>query len=132
MDSLRWVDETYAQKHQADDPHKLKAMYYPNMQLYSTHGDIRSKKKPMDALYKIALRYGRRAGISLAIYMLSLLPIVGRLVLPAASFYTFHNAVGMAPAVAIFSVGVLFPKRYFVIFLQSYFSSRALMRELVL
>lgn len=85
----------------------------------------------MDAAIAFLIRFSRRAGISLAIYMLSYLPYVGRLVLPAASFYTFNKAVGPIPAVAIFGSGIFLPRRYLVVFLQSYFSSRSLMRELV-
>ena len=77
------------------------------------------------------IRYGRRAGISLAIYALSHVPVVGRFVLPAASFYTFNKAVGPQPAVVIFGAGIFLPRRWLVTFLQSYFSSRSLMRELV-
>lgn len=85
----------------------------------------------MDAAMVFLYRYGRRAAMSLGIYMLSYLPIFGRFVLPAASFYTFNNAVGPIPATVIFGSGVFVPRRYLVLFLQSYFSSRSLMRELV-
>jgi hypothetical protein len=53
------------------------------------------------------------------------------LVLPAASFWTFNKAVGPVPAVVIFGGGVLLPRRWLVMFLQTYFASRGLMRELV-
>ncbi|KAI4175851.1 MAG: hypothetical protein LQ343_001465 [Gyalolechia ehrenbergii] len=85
----------------------------------------------MDAVIVFLYRYGRRAAMSLGIYMLSYLPIVGRFVLPAASFYTFNKAVGPVPATVIFGSGIFLPRRYLVIFLQSYFSSRSLMRELL-
>ncbi|KAI4153131.1 MAG: hypothetical protein L6R39_001654 [Caloplaca ligustica] len=85
----------------------------------------------MDAAIAFLLRYGRRAAISLVIYMLTYLPVVGRFVLPAASFYTFNKAVGPVPAMIIFGSGIFLPRRYLVIFLQSYFSSRSLMRELL-
>lgn len=131
MGSLYWVDQTYVQKHKSDDPQTLRAMYYPNLRMYSTHGDPNSKKSPMDAIIAFLIRYGRRAGISLAVYALSYLPYIGRFVLPAASFYTFNKAVGPKPAAIIFGSSVFLPKRYLVVFLQSYFSSRSLMRELV-
>ena len=131
MDSLDWVDRTYIQKHKADDPSQLRAMYYPNLRLYPTHGDSKSRKVPWEAATAFLIRYGRRAGISLAIFSLSYLPYVGRLVLPAASFYTFNKAVGLQPALVIFGSALLLPRRYLVSFLQSYFSSRSLMRELV-
>ena len=131
MDSLQWVDQTYIQKHKSDDPKTLRAMYYPNLRMYSTHGDTSKHRAPKDAVLAFLIRYGRRAGISLAVYLLSYLPVVGRFVLPAASFYTFNNAVGTAPATVIFGSGIFLPRRYLIIFLQSYFSSRSLMRELV-
>jgi len=76
-------------------------------------------------------RFIRKGLISLAIFALSHVPVVGRLVLPAASFYTFNKAVGLGPASVIFGTGILLPRRYLVIFLQTYFSSRTLMRELL-
>lgn len=131
MDSLQWVDQTYVQKHKSDDPKTLRAMYYPNLRLYSTHGDTSKHRAPMDAALAFLMRFVRRAGISLAVYLLSYLPVVGRFVLPAASFYTVMNAAGPIPATVIFGSGVFLPRRYLVIFLQSYFSSRSLVRELV-
>ncbi|KAI9845410.1 MAG: hypothetical protein M1837_004888 [Sclerophora amabilis] len=131
MDSLQWVDYTYIQKHKGDDPSKLRAMYFQNLRLYSTHGETSSHKTPMEATIAFLIRFGRRAGISLIVYMLSYLPLVGRFVLPAASFYTLNNAAGPIPAAVIFGTGIFLPRRYLVIFLQSYFSSRSLMRELL-
>ena len=131
MDSLQWVDQTYVQKHKSDDPQTLRSMYYPNLQLYETHGDTSKHRAPMDAAGAFLLRYSRRAAMSLAVFALSYLPVVGRFVLPAASFYTFNKSVGPVPASFIFGLGLFLPRRYLVVFLQSYFSSRSLMRELV-
>ena len=77
------------------------------------------------------MRFGKKAGLSLAVFALSYIPYIGRLVLPAASFYTFSSVVGLGPAGIIFGTGIFLPKRYLVVFLQSYFASRSLMRELV-
>lgn len=131
MDSLQWVDQTYIQKHKSEDPNSLRAMYYPNLRMYSARGDTSKQKTPMDAAILFLGRFGRRALISLLIYILSYVPYIGRFILPAASFYTFNHAVGPIPATLIFGSGIFLPRRYLVIFLQSYFSSRSLMRELV-
>lgn len=133
MDSLQWVDQTYVQKHKSEDPKQLRAMYYPNLRMYSTHGEIEKKKKRtlMSAVVIFAEKYGRRAALSLAIYALSFIPKVGRLVLPAASAYTFNKAVGPVPAAIVLAGGLVLPKRYMVSFLQTYFSSRSLMAQLV-
>ena len=136
MDALQWVDTTYIQKHKSDDPAGLRAMYYPNLRLYehAVKADKPTEKKKgstQKALLAFLTRFGKRAGLSLAVYLLSFLPVVGRFVLPAASFYTFHQAVGLPPALLVFGSSLFLPKRYLVRFLQSYFSSRSLMRELV-
>ncbi|KAL8902525.1 MAG: hypothetical protein Q9207_004623 [Kuettlingeria erythrocarpa] len=121
MDSLQWVDQTYIQKHQGEDQKTLRALFYPNLRLYATHGDTSKQNAPMDAAIAFLTRFGRRAAISLVIYMLSYLPIIGRFILPAASFYTFNKAVGPIPATVIFGSGVFLPRRFglgFYIFLK--------------
>jgi hypothetical protein len=131
MESLRWVDETYTKKHQTEDPAQLRAMYHLNLEKYSQQAVTAQKKDPKKAMVMFLTRYGKKAGLSLGIYLLSFVPYVGRLVLPAASFYTFNKAVGPQMAIVIFGGSVFLPRRYLVKFLQSYFSSRSLMRELV-
>lgn len=132
MNSLDWVDRTYVQKHKGENPDELRDMYYPNLKMYDTKGTNSDKgKDPYAAVQAFVMRFGKKAAISLGVYLLSLLPYVGRFVLPAASFYTFNKSVGWQPAVLIFGSGIFLPKRYLVMFLQSYFSSRTLMRELV-
>lgn len=133
MDSLAWVDQTYVQKHQSDDPTKLRAMYYPMLKMYSTHGELQKKEKRnlMDGIMLFATKYGRRAAISLVVYLFTFIPGVGRFVLPAASFWTFHKSVGPVPAGIIFACGLVVPKRFMVSFLQTYFSSRSLMQQLL-
>jgi hypothetical protein len=135
MDSLRWVDETYVQKHKTDNPHNLRAMYYPNLEKYPDHAPKPEKEKEKvpikQAVVMYATKQSRKAAISLGVLALSYVPYIGRFVLPAASFYTFKKSVGTQPAAVIFATSLLFPRRYLVSFLQAYFSSRTLMRELV-
>ena len=133
MDSLQWVDQTYVQKHKSEDPTTLRAMYYPMLKMYSTHGELEKKEQRsiIDGVMLFATRYGRRAAISLAVYLLTFLPVVGPFVLPAASFYTFNKSVGPVPAGIVFACGLVVPKRYMVTFLQTYFSSRSLMQQLL-
>lgn len=133
MSSLRWVDHTYAAKH-ADDPARPRAMYYPALRQYRNGGGDSDSPPPAgrtEAVARFVSRFARKAAISLLVYVLSCVPYLGRAVLPLASYYTFKEAVGLAPASLIFSVGVFLPKRYLVIFLQSYFASRSLVRELL-
>lgn len=131
MESLQWVDSTYISKHKSEDPHQLRAMYYPTLKMYDTHVRVKQEKNPQQGVQLFAQRFARKAAISLGIYALSFVPYIGPFVLPAASFYTFNKSVGWQPAVVVFGVGLILPKRFLVMFLQSYFSSRSLMRELV-
>jgi hypothetical protein len=132
MNSLAWVDQTYYQKHEGENPDELRAIYHANLKMYPTKGTNSDQNKdPYKALQAFLMRFGKKAGISLGVYLLSMLPYVGRFVLPAASFYTFNKSVGWQPAVVIFGSGIFLPKKYLIMFLQSYFSSRTLMRELV-
>lgn len=131
MESLRWVDKTYTQKHKEDDPTTLRPMYYDNLRMYSKGGRSPGKKSRFTPFKAFAIRYGKRTGMAIAVYVLSHLPLVGRFVLPCATFYTFNKAVGLGPAAVVFGTGLLLPKKYLLVFLQSYFSSRSLMRELV-
>ncbi|KAK3305556.1 uncharacterized protein B0T15DRAFT_396559 [Chaetomium strumarium] len=132
MASLRWVDQTYVAKHKHDpDPSQLRAMYYPQLRLYRPTDGRTHSSSTAESITMFLYRFARKGAISLAIYGASYLPLVGKLVLPAASFWTFKRAVGLGPASMIFGTGVLLPRRYLVIFLQSYFASRSLVRELL-
>jgi len=130
MDSLAWVDKTYFEKHEGEDPSTLREAYYPNLRQYSIRDGSTHTKSTVEAVTVFLMKFGKRARLSLAVFALSYVPYVGRLVLPAASFYTFKSVAGLGPAGIVFGTGVFLPRRYLVIFLQSYFSSRSLMREL--
>ncbi|OHX00261.1 transmembrane protein [Colletotrichum incanum] len=123
--------QTYVQKHKNEDPDKLRDMYYPNLRMYKVSDGSTHTTSTAEAISMFLYRFARKGAISLTVFALSYLPVVGRFVLPAASFYTFNNAVGLGPASLIFGTGIFLPKRYIVIFLQSYFASRSLMRELL-
>ncbi|KAL2163737.1 hypothetical protein VTH06DRAFT_5796 [Thermothelomyces fergusii] len=113
------------------DPVKLRDMYYPPLKLY--HGeDVRDHRvRTAGSFARFLHRFARKAALSLAIYAASFVPYAGRLVLPAASFWTFKRAVGLGPASVIFGTGMLLPRRYLVVFLQSYYASRSLVRDLL-
>jgi hypothetical protein len=131
MQSIQWVDTTYIQKHKSENPDNLRAMYYPQLTLYSDKGGSSVSRPIPEALMAFFHRYAKKIGMMLGLYLLSMVVIVGRFVMPAASFYTFRNHVGSVPAAAIFGAGLVLPKTYIVTFLHTYFSSRSLMRELV-
>ncbi|RDW73773.1 putative transmembrane protein UsgS [Coleophoma crateriformis] len=131
MDSLLWVDQTYYKKHEGEDANNLREGFYPNLRKYPTRDGSTHTTSTAEAVSMYLVRVGKRAGISLIVYALSYVPYVGRLVLPAASFYTFKQAVGIGPATVIFGTGIFLPRRYLVVILQSYFASRSLVRELL-
>lgn len=86
------------------------------------------KNKPFQIFVRRSLT---RAGFSMAIYLLSFLPIVGGFVMPAVSFYSFNKVVGTPTAVAIFAVGSTAPRRWMVKFLSTFWGGRSLVRELL-
>lgn len=131
MQSIQWVDSTYIQKHKSEDPDTLRAMYYPHLIQYSNKGKSGGSRPIPEAIMAFVNRYAKKIGLILGVYLISLLPVVGRFVMPAASFYTFRGHVGTVPAAAIFGAGMVLPKRFIVMFLHTYFASRSLMRELV-
>ncbi|PHH51982.1 hypothetical protein CFIMG_004051RA [Ceratocystis fimbriata CBS 114723] len=131
MDSLRWVDTTYVRMHQHDDPSHLRPMYYPNLKQYPTRDSRTHNTRTADSFTQTLVRHARKAALGLAIYAASFLPVVGRFVLPALSFHTFRKAVGLGPATALFAIGLVLPRSWGVVFLQTYYGSRSLVRELL-
>jgi len=134
MESLQWVDETYAAKHKSDDPKTLRASYHENLSKYYSDQQPVSKsrkKSPWEGVDVFLSRYGKKAVLSVSIYMISHTPYIGKFVLPLVSFYTFDKAVGNKPAVLVFAAGLVLPKKYLIRFLQTYFGSRSMTRELV-
>ncbi|ESZ96188.1 formamidase [Sclerotinia borealis F-4128] len=131
MMSLAFVDETYYEKHKGEDRSTLRNEYYPNLRRYPKKDGTTHKTSTAENMSLFLMKFGKKAGLSLAVYALSYVPILGRFVLPAASFYTFNKAAGLGPGLIVFGTGIFLPRKYLVIFLQSYFSSRSLMRELL-
>lgn len=136
MASLEWVDQTYFAKHESQDPQSLRAGYYKNLKQYEGYKRPTMKAKSKkdgakEGLKFFLLRAARKSLIAISIYLLSFLPVVGKLVVPIASFYVFNQTVGPKPAIAVFASGLVLPKKYLIIFLQTFYSSRGMMRELV-
>ena len=130
MQSLNWVDITYIKKHKSDNPADLRDLYYPNLRANERSYSSRPLMKNSKA-FTFAHKYIRRASLSIILFSLSYIPVIGKFVLPLASFYAFHKAVGLGAAALIFSTGVFLPREHLILFLQSYYSSRNLMRELL-
>ncbi|KAJ5970818.1 uncharacterized protein N7479_000736 [Penicillium vulpinum] len=131
MQSIHWVDTTYIQKHKSEDPRHLRSLYYPNLSQYSAKGGSSVSRPFPEALKSFFNRYTKKVGMMLGLYLLSMVVIIGRFVMPAATFYTFRSHVGSTPAAVIFGIGLILPKTYIIMFLHTYFSSRSLMRELL-
>lgn len=131
MQSLRWVDATYIQKHKKDDPNQLRGLYYPSLSQYRSGVPAGKKEQSKSRVIRFISRFARKGLISLFVFTCSYIPYFGRFVLPAASFYTTKKAIGIGPSTLVFSTGLFIPRRYLVVFLQTYFASRSLMRELL-
>ena len=131
MQSLAWSDKMYVEKHALDDKTKqpLRPLYYKSLALYGRHPSHSS-----GGFSKFVHRTAKRLLIGIILYILSLLPLVGRFVFPAAGFYSLYRALGEDPilATAVGAVGfLLLPKHTYMILVQGWLSSRALTRELL-
>ena len=153
--SLQFVDGVYKKKH----PESTRQYYdtllqYHGADLKSMTDDasIRSEKtgatggvKPkknwieeIKSLYYnnkafgvFLKKYFMRSAFSLGIFMLSGFPIIGHLVMPAFSFYSFNKVVGTPTALAIFAVGLAVEKKYMVMFISTFWGGRSLVRGLL-
>jgi len=131
MQSLEWSDKMYVEKHAKDDKAKkpLRPLYYKSLALYGCHATDSSGR-----FSKFVRRTAKRLLIGVILYILSLVPLVGKFVFPAAGFYSLYRALGedLVVAAAVGGIGfLLFPKRVYVILVHGWLSSRALTRELL-
>jgi len=145
MMSLAWVDKTYLAKHLpvtvtnpgAAVPQEMQSrLYHPTLSLYEPHnvsrvtdGKALKKNSPLKAFL---LRSARKGGISLGIYLATFIPFIGPFVLPVSSIYSLNSVTGPLPAgVFAFCSFFIFPKSLTVKILQTYFTSRSLVRDLL-
>lgn len=132
MQSLKWVDHTNRKKHEHTAHDKFRVDFYQNLKEYPRFSaGYGSPNQSTNTLHRIIFKYCRKGLVSLLVMSLSYLPGIGQLILPALSFYTFKNAVGFTFAGVIFGSSIVLPRRYLIIFLQTYFATRTLTRELL-
>jgi hypothetical protein len=132
MKSLEWSDKMYTDKHARDTSGKdsLRPLYSKALSLYACNASPDSTF----GFSRFLRRTTKRLILGLVLYFLSLIPVVGRFVLPAAGFYSLYRALGedIILAAVIGGLGLLlFPKRTYIILVQGWLSSRALTRELL-
>jgi hypothetical protein len=92
---------------------------------------VNSNSKPKSTFKAYLKKSFYNAFYTLAIYFLSALPIVGSIVVPVISYYSFHQVVGGTVASTIFGVGFFIPKKTMILFLAAFYGGRSLVRELV-
>lgn len=132
MKSLEWSDKIYSEKHSHDDKTKqpLRPLYSKTLLLYARNSSAYSSK----GFTLFLRRTMKRLGLGIVLYFLSLVPVVGKLVFPAAGFYSLYRALSedllLAAVVSCFGL-LLFPKRTFIILVHGWLGSRALTRELL-
>ncbi|KAH6649589.1 hypothetical protein F5144DRAFT_9435 [Chaetomium tenue] len=132
MTALSEADVAYVRKYRNEGSQSwMRAMYALNLHKYRVTDGRTNSTSAAESATLFLYRFARRSALSLAVFAASYIPYVGRLVLPAASFWTFKTAVGLGPASVIFGGGLFLPRRFLVMFLQGYFGSRSLVRELL-
>ncbi|KAI5793735.1 hypothetical protein DFH27DRAFT_567113 [Peziza echinospora] len=106
----------------------------PNPPLITRPHSAASVRPPQGSpLKKFLFRSLKKAGLSLAIYVLTFLPFpLGGMVVPLSTLYSLHKFLGLAPAVAVSLVSyILLPKSTGILLLQTYFASRHLVNDLL-
>ncbi len=141
LTSLDFVDSVYISKHP-----KSKRKYHPNLvrnrntKCNNTPGlglisklmkSLGVKQKNSKGFSKFLANYVKRTGLSLAIFAISRIPYIGRFVLAGISFYNFNGVVGTTAAVTVFAISLMFPPKFIVIFISSFWGGRSLMRDLL-
>ena len=130
MESLEWSDKMYANKHsqETNKEEPLRPLYSKTLSLYARNSSYTQR------FSKFVRRTVKRLFLGLLLYLLSMIPGIGKLVFPAAGFYSLYRALGedliLAAIVGGFGL-LLFPKRTYVILVHGWLSSRALTRELL-
>ncbi|ODQ67513.1 hypothetical protein NADFUDRAFT_40667 [Nadsonia fulvescens var. elongata DSM 6958] len=137
--SLEFIDSVYLSKHPNTD-----RLYSPALKKYSSRSEIASGKKGNHWVRKLVglnvtsegfvgflHSYFKRSLMSFAIYSVANIPFFGPIAVSAYSFYNFNKEVGTIAALFVFSMGLIVPQRWLVIFLTGYWGSRSLVRELL-
>lgn len=133
LKSLQFVDSIYKQKHPESD-----RMYYNALIKYDKERAHRSTKpkggtvSAQDKLSQFIKRSGIRVGQTIAIYMLSGVPILGSLVLPITWFQSLNRVAGTPAAATLCAISLFAPKRWTMTFLAAFWGGRSLARELLM
>src|SRR5947207_5592557 len=92
MQSLEWSDKIYTEKHAQETNRKepLRPLYSQTLLLYARNSSPLSTRR----FSKFVRRTIKRLLLGLILYLLSLIPRVGKLVFPAAGFYSLYRALG--------------------------------------
>jgi hypothetical protein len=132
MQSLQWSDKLYTEKHAKDNPstRSMRPLYSTALDLYARNPNSESRQ----SFTKFVRRTVKRLALGLMLYLLSFVPGVGRLVFPAAGFYSLYRALGedLILAAVVGGIGLLFfPQKTYAILIHGWLSTRALTRELL-
>ncbi|CAN6634640.1 hypothetical protein TRVA0_014S02652 [Trichomonascus vanleenenianus] len=130
LKSLQFVDRVYKQKHPESNREFYRALIRYDSEKATTATPV-TKPRKRDSILRFIKKTGMRAAQTIAVYSLSGVPVLGKLVLPAVSFYSFNEVVGTAAAICIFSAGLFVPRHWMMVFLSTFWGSRRLVRELL-
>ncbi|RHZ49347.1 hypothetical protein Glove_522g16 [Diversispora epigaea] len=127
IESLRNIDFVYIKNHKEEDEDELRPPYASALERYDYGFNHWQETK------QYLIRTGNQLKKVIAVYFLSLLPFVGGFVYPIASAFALVNSLGYVPAIIVGILMSITPgtKSFAIIFLETLYSSRALMRELL-
>src|SRR5690606_29606436 len=86
LESVRWADEVYGEKHRDELPENKRRPYYPPLASWSAYRpppSSKQKKSHGDRLQLFLTRTTRRLSTTLTLYVASYIPKIGPLLPPA-------------------------------------------------
>ncbi|ODV90888.1 hypothetical protein CANCADRAFT_44518 [Tortispora caseinolytica NRRL Y-17796] len=134
MSSLHAIDAQNKAKHPG-----LQKLYYPQLSSDWKASDLTvsapsfnlKKRLRMAHVSKYAYRHARRVLLSLAVYVASSLPLLGRYVMPAMTFSNIYQIAGLYPALALGASTLITSRQLNAALLTSFFGARACSRQLL-
>lgn len=143
FESLKFADATYKSNH----PSETYQGYYESLvsvrPMPNNHGNRLRKligKLPLigqaqnSSIQKFSLylsKYLKRTSFTLFLYLVAHIPQIGPVIVSTFSFIKFNKIVGTPAALCVFSMGLLAPSHYLIIFLSTFHSARTLVSELL-
>ncbi|ORZ17638.1 hypothetical protein BCR42DRAFT_490357 [Absidia repens] len=126
METIHYIDDIGKKKHDKEEATTYTMALVQRSAMYSN-----KKKEVWPSMKSFVLRTWKKVRLGLVIFLLSLLPVVGRFVFPAAGAYTTFKSLGNTQGIAVGICFVFLPRWATMMLVRALIGMRTLMRELL-